>query len=195
IDNKILGCFEIKNKYREGLNELVQNLKKEYSLTVLTGDNPSEKENLEYIFGTDSNLLFNQLPEDKLNYIESLKSYQKKVVMVGDGLNDAGALIASNVGITVSDSKNNFSPACDIIMDSSVLKKLHTFIRFAKTGKQIIIGSFIISIIYNIVGLYFAVQGTLSPVIAAILMPLSSISIVVFTTSMSSLAAKLYKLN
>jgi Cu+-exporting ATPase len=110
--------------------------------------------------------------------------------MIGDGLNDAGALKQSNVGIAVSDDINNFSPACDAILDGTQFIKLKKFIDFAKTGKKIIIGSFIISLLYNIVGVGFAINGTLSPVIAAILMPISSISIVLFTTLTSTIAAK-----
>ena len=110
--------------------------------------------------------------------------------MIGDGLNDAGALMQSNAGIAVSDDTNNFSPACDAILEGKELYKLHDFIQYCRNGKIIIAGSFILSILYNIVGLYFAVTGQLEPVIAAILMPLSSISIVLFTTGMSTLFAR-----
>lgn len=110
--------------------------------------------------------------------------------MLGDGLNDAGALKESDVGVAVSENTSQFSPACDAIMDSNEIGKLHKFIQYAKSGKTIITWSFILSILYNIVGLSFAVQGVLSPVIAAILMPLSSISIVSFVTLATSVSAK-----
>jgi P-type Cu+ transporter len=110
--------------------------------------------------------------------------------MVGDGLNDAGALQQSNVGIVISDNTNNFSPACDAILDGENTSKLYNYIAFAHTSQQIISVSFIISILYNIIGVGFAISGNLQPVIAAILMPISSITMVLFTTGATNLMAK-----
>lgn len=141
------------------------------------------------LFGSTSQLHFNQKPDDKLQFIQRLQEQGRTVLMVGDGLNDAGALIKSDVGIAVSDNINNFSPACDGILDGSQLSKLPQFVRLAQAGRNIVIQSFIISVVYNIIGLSFALTGTLSPVIAAILMPASSISIVLFTTISSRIAA------
>ena len=110
--------------------------------------------------------------------------------MIGDGLNDAGALTKSDVGISISEDINNFSPACDGVLDAKSFKYLKDFINFSFTSKKIIIVSFIISFFYNLIGIGIAVQGTLSPVISAILMPISSISIVVFTTFATNIMAK-----
>ncbi len=189
INNAFKGYFGIHNAYRHGFAGLVDKLKNKYELMVLSGDHDSEREVLQYLFGNHAKLHFKQSPEDKLLKIESLQAGGKKVMMVGDGLNDAGALKQSDVGIAVTDQSNYFSPACDVIMDGKVFYKLDRFIEFAKSSKKVIIGSFILSVVYNIVGLYFAVQGNLSPVIAAILMPISSISIVLFTTTFSSIFA------
>jgi P-type Cu+ transporter len=193
-----MGRFNISNQYRNGIIELVQQLKKEkIGLYVLSGDNDTEKENLKKIFGNKTRLNFNQSPQQKLNYIKKLQSQtftplgdRGNVLMLGDGLNDAGALMQSNVGIAVTDNTAQFSPACDAILDGSNVKLLHKFIAFAKSGKTIVTASFILSILYNIIGLSFAVQGILSPMIAAILMPASSISIVLLVTALSSLSAR-----
>ncbi len=122
--------------------------------------------------------------------IRTLQSDGKKVVMLGDGLNDAGALRQSDVGIAVSDHTGMFSPASDAILQGEQVGKLASLLRFARNGKAIVTASFILSILYNIVGLSFAVQGSLSPLIAAILMPASSISIVVFVTIVSTFTAR-----
>jgi len=190
IDNKELGYFRITNVYRAGLKEIASSLAKKYKLFVLSGDNEGERENLLNYFEKEKSLFFNQSPHDKLNFINDLQNKNEKVLMIGDGLNDAGALVKSDVGISIAEDINNFSPACDGIMDAKSFKNIKEFIRFSITSKKIIIISFIISFMYNIIGISFAVQGTLSPVISAVLMPISSISIVVFTTISTNFMAK-----
>jgi P-type Cu+ transporter len=187
-----IGRFNISNQYRSGITELVKQLQKEkLKLYVLSGDNDTEKENLKKIFGNNTQLKFNQSPQQKLDFIATLQQKKQNVLMLGDGLNDAGALMQSNVGIAVSDNTAQFSPACDAILDGSNAKLLHKFIAFAKSGKTIVTASFILSILYNIIGLSFAVQGILSPMIAAILMPASSISIVLLVTALSTASARI----
>jgi Cu+-exporting ATPase len=193
IDGITKGLFKISNQYREGITEMIRSLfSKQYKLHLLSGDNAAERKNLESIFNDQTTILFHQSPQEKLNFIKELKnkSSKTKVLMLGDGLNDAGALKESDVGVAVSENTSQFSPACDAIMDSNEVHKLHRFIQYAKSGKTIITWSFILSILYNIVGLSFAVQGLLSPLIAAILMPVSSISIVTFVTFATSFSAK-----
>ncbi len=190
IDNITKGFFAIGNNYRPKLNEVISSLEKNYKLAILSGDNDSEREVLLKIFEKNTEMKFKQTPFDKLNYIEELQKNNEKVLMIGDGLNDAGALRKSNVGISIAEDINNFSPACDGILDSESFSKLNKFIKFAGTSKNIIILSFIISFIYNLIGISFAVQGLLSPVFSAILMPLSSISVVVFATVSTNFMAK-----
>jgi Cu+-exporting ATPase len=142
------------------------------------------------MFGSDKHLHFNQSPNDKLEYIRKLKNESRHVLMIGDGLNDAGALNESQVGISIADDIYQFSPACDAILEAGRFADLVKFIRFSKTSMIIVKISYLISIIYNIVGLSFAVEGLLSPIIAAILMPLSSVTVVAFVTFSTRIAAK-----
>jgi len=194
IEDAILGYFKIENSYRTGLNEVIENLKKNYSLYLLSGDNDAEKNNLIPLFGSEANLQFNQSPTDKMDFVKQLKKEGKRVLMIGDGLNDAGALMESDIGLTIADDIYSFSPACDGIIESSNFEQLPKFITFTRTAMLIVIISFIISFVYNIIGLYFAVQGNLSPLIAAILMPISSVSVVAFATfSINYLAKKMFK--
>jgi Cu+-exporting ATPase len=157
----------------------------------MSGDNDAEKNTLTKLFGKNSPVLFNQTPQNKLDMVKQLQEQHKKVLMLGDGLNDAGALMQSDTGIAVSDNSAQFSPACDAIIDGSQVGKIHQFLAYAKSGKKIVTASFILSILYNFVGLSFAVQGTMSPIVAAILMPVSSISIVLLVTALSSFSARM----
>jgi Cu+-exporting ATPase len=190
IDGYYVGKFIFSNSYRSGINELVKKLKSKFSLSVLSGDNEGEKPNLEKFFGKDAILLFNQSPEDKLSYIKKIQQTGKKVLMLGDGLNDAGALSQSDVGIAITDDISSFSPACDAIMKGEELSKVPQFIQYSKDSVRVIKMSFLISLFYNLIGTSIAVQGLLSPLIAAILMPLSSISVVSFTTLMTNFYGK-----
>ena len=192
MNNVHMGRFTVSSQYRDGIDELARHLKKEkFDLYVLSGDNDSEKEKLKKIFNKNIELRFSQTPRQKLDFIKNIQQHGKNVLMLGDGLNDAGALMQSNVGIAVSDNTSQFSPACDAIVDGVKVKSLDKFIAYAKSGKSIVTASFVLSILYNIIGLSFAVQGILSPMVAAILMPASSISIVLLVTLLSSLSARL----
>ncbi|MFV0530546.1 MAG: heavy metal translocating P-type ATPase [Flavobacteriales bacterium] len=192
-DTEIIGYFKIENKYRYSIASVINQLKKRFDLVVLSGDNDSEKENLLKIMSEKTPLLFNQNPQDKLNYIQNLQKTGKKIMMIGDGLNDAGALKQSNVGISVADNINSFSPSCDAILDGKSFKQLPSLLHLSKHAVTLLKTSFVISLLYNIIGLSFAVLGYLSPLVAAILMPLSSISVVVFATFSTYLVGKFEK--
>lgn len=176
------GCYVFFNEYRDGVQEIFQSLTKDCKLAVLSGDNEGEKAHLKNLLPKGTELIFNQQPADKLQYIKALQNKGQKVMMVGDGLNDAGALSQSDVGLVISENINVFSPACDGILDATRFQDITSFIALSRKGKQVIQYAFIFSLLYNLIGLGFAITGHLAPVVAAILMPLSSISIVVFTT-------------
>ncbi|MDF4204395.1 heavy metal translocating P-type ATPase metal-binding domain-containing protein [Maribacter sp. SA7] len=184
------GRYVFQNQYRDGVSSVFKNMSATLNLAILSGDNEGEKERLEALLPKLTPLYFNQKPETKLEFIKSLQDQGKKVLMVGDGLNDAGALAQSNVGIAISENINVFSPACDAILDATKFQQLYSYILASKKAMRIIKMSFILSLLYNCVGLYFAITGQLEPVIAAILMPLSSISIVIFTTVMTNLIGR-----
>ena len=187
------GFYRFKNEYRSGIQDLFHELQQNYQLSVLSGDNDGEKFYLKKILPAKVNLFFNHKPDQKLEHIKSLQKNSAKVMMIGDGLNDAGALAQSNVGIVVSDNTNTFSPACDVILQSSKIRLLPEFLNLSKNAIRIIKSSIILSFLYNGIGLYFACTGQLKPVIAAILMPLSSISVVVYVTLLTNWSARRIK--
>ena len=149
---------------------------------LISGDVPSESTRIQNEIGWDAPMYFEQSPLDKLERVHQLKEAGHTVMMIDDGLNDAGALQAAHVGMSLSEDVNNFSPACDAILADHQLNRLHQFLAFSRSVHSVIVASFGISFAYNLIGLFFAVTGQLSPIIAAVLMPLSSISVVSFTT-------------
>ena len=190
INGVYKGSYVFNNQYRKGLEALFERLSKSYKLVVLSGDNDGERSILEKMVPAGTTLVFNQKPEQKLQYIAQMQFEGKNVMMVGDGLNDAGALAQSNVGISISENVNVFSPACDGIMDATQFEKIHFLLRYSKNAMKTIYMSFGLSLLYNIVGLSFAVTGALDPIVAAIIMPLSTITIVSFVTIATNIFAR-----
>ncbi|WP_027375973.1 heavy metal translocating P-type ATPase [Kaistella palustris] len=181
-DGTFLGKYIFKNEYRENLKSLFKSLYG-YKIHILSGDNSAEQEQLSRLIPNAAGMAFNQSPEDKLNYIKNLQDKGEKVAMFGDGLNDAGALKQSNVGIAVADDTNSFTPSSDVIMSGEKLVEFAKYLSFSKDAMTIVKMTFALSFLYNILGLTFAVTGHMSPLFAAILMPISSISVVAFTSA------------
>jgi Cu+-exporting ATPase len=181
IDHVYKGCFGINQQWRPGLAQLMSRLS-QFRLLVLSGDTDRDRWKLDTIFSGKTVMRFRQSPHQKLDAVLNLQQDGNKVLMLGDGLNDAGALKQSDFGIALTDDINNFTPGCDAILKGSALNYLPDFISLSKDGLKIIKTSFAIAIAYNCVGLCFAVQGTLYPLVAAVLMPISTVTIISFTT-------------
>lgn len=180
INGVVKGYFKFKNVYKPNMAGVLARLNKYFPLHLLSGDNDGERGFLSQFFPSQ-NLHFSQSPTDKLKYVAHLNQ-SKKVMMVGDGLNDAGALLQSHCGISIVAQSGSFSPACDAMLESASFAKLPEFIAYAKACLHRVYWSLGLSLLYNFTGLYFAVQGDLKPLVAAILMPLSSLSVVLFVT-------------
>ncbi|GAB5526854.1 MAG: heavy metal translocating P-type ATPase metal-binding domain-containing protein [Roseivirga sp.] len=195
IGNMLRGSFQVKSQYRDGIETCVQELARDHELAVLSGDNNNEASALRKFFPETTAMKFNQSPESKLREVKTMQEQGHAVVMLGDGLNDAGALKQSDIGIAVTEDIAAFSPASDAILEASALAKLNQLLRFGKSSRKVIWASFVLSFLYNVVGISLAVMGVFTPLIAAILMPLSSISVVFFTTFGVHLFAKKFKLN
>jgi Cu+-exporting ATPase len=187
--NRVMGYYELSNHYRQGLSQMVRDLRGKLSFSVLSGDNAREGVRLQEILGKGTTLLFNQKPLGKSRYIDHLQRIGRRVMMIGDGLNDAGALQQSDIGIALTGDCNNFTPASDAILRADQLHRLPAFLRLCRAGKKIILVSFVLSVLYNLIGLSFAVSGALSPMVAAILMPSSSVTILLVTYGCSNLIA------
>ncbi|MCE1190138.1 MAG: heavy metal translocating P-type ATPase metal-binding domain-containing protein [Ignavibacteria bacterium] len=190
IDNIYRGRFLIHNLYREGTDSLFAKLRATYTLSILSGDSPREAARLQELTGNEVDMRFNQSPYDKLSRVQDLQKVNQKVLMIGDGLNDSGALLQSNVGISVSEDILNFTPASDGIMEASALASLPAILQFAADSVLAIKISFAVSALYNIFGLYYAVTGLITPLFAAVLMPISSVTVIGLTVSLTTFFAR-----
>ena len=195
-DGAFLGKYIFTNEYRSNMSDMFSELK-EFPINILSGDNSSEEESLKTLAPNVAAMKFSQSPEDKLNFIKILQDDDKrKVAMLGDGLNDAGALKQSNVGIAVADDTHSFTPSSDVIMAGDRINELKKYLDLSKDAVKIVKFTFAISLFYNVIGVSVAVTGHLSPLVAAILMPISSISVVIFTSLATWIrSAKYFKIN
>lgn len=182
VNGNYEGLFIFHNKYRTNIFKQLLTLKEHYNIVVLSGDESYESEKLQSELGENVELKFNQTPFDKRNYIKALQDKGEVVAMFGDGLNDAGALSQSDAGISIIENIGSFSPASDIIIKSNRLGEIDKLFNFSNQSLKLLKWSLIFSLFYNLVGMSFAVLGKLTPLVAAVLMPLSSISVVGFVT-------------
>ena len=194
VDGRVLGRFEFEDAPREGMAEALPKLKGRYDLSVLTGDRAAGLDKLRQWFpGADARADLS--PADKLEAIDTLRADGRAVMMVGDGLNDAGALRHSDVGVAATEDVQAFSPACDAILDAAHVRDLPRFLRFARLTTRVVAVCFTVSLLYNVIGIGVAASGWLSPLFAAILMPLSSVSVLVISVFGTQLAARMAGLN
>lgn len=197
IDEQVVGHFEAQTRFRDGLEEVLAFFRQRPTakrpqppVFLLSGDQDRDAAALAPFFPEADTMRFQQSPQDKLDFVKNLQHRRQKVMMLGDGLNDAGALRQSDLGIVVAEDANNFTPACDAILQADAFARLPQFVRLARAGVKIVNRSYLVALTYNAIGLSFAISGTLSPLVAAVLMPISSVSVVLFGVGMGNWAAR-----
>ncbi len=188
IDGAPRGHFSIRKLARSGITAAVDLLRDHHRTALLTGDAQVDPA-LARVFPTEL-VRTSCSPLDKQRAIREQQDLGHRVLMVGDGLNDAGALAQADVGITVTETSAALTPSSDAIMDAAALVRLPGFLSLSRRAHRIVIASLAISLCYNITGVALAVAGLMTPLIAAILMPLSSVSVVGFVSLAVWLAAR-----
>lgn len=193
INGEYRGRFSVSSKFRDGWETVLKKMSPDYLLALISGDNNRDMEKVAPYF-REGNIHFGLKPQEKLDFVKNNQLSGRKILMIGDGLNDAGALRQAHVGVALSEDVNAFSPACDVILDAREFNRINEFIGFSRIAMNVVIAAFALSVLYNIVGLGLAVTGHLSPLYAAVFMPLSSMSVVLFAVGCTWLFAKLKKL-
>jgi Cu+-exporting ATPase len=183
-----LGGIRLSTPLRDGITEAAQALAARHEVSILSGDHDGDAARLRPLVG--ARMRFRQSADDKLASIQAARAAGRRVLMVGDGLNDAGALAAADVGIAVSDQTASIVPACDAVVAGERLIALPHYLRYAREARLVIRACFAISIAYNVLGLGLALTGRLTPLVTAILMPVSSLTIVGISTGVMRLLAR-----
>lgn len=153
-----------------------------WDVGMLSGDHPRVVESVSRQLGLDDALcLGGAAPERKLAVVQQAVrdiSSGRPVVMVGDGVNDAAALSAASVGVAVHGGAEASLAAADVFMTRPGLDPVVALMRGSRRTVDVIKRNLAVSLIYNLVSATLAMAGVINPLIAAILMPLSSLSVV-----------------
>lgn len=177
-DGQILGGFHLEHGLKPNLDSMGLGLANLGQVHVASGDSSSDKIRLGQALGKDWTLHFDLKPDQKRSLVLSLAQSHGTVCFAGDGLNDGPAMNAALVGIAVTNNINGFFPACDVMMQGQRMDELPMAIQLSRKTQEIVKECFTISLLYNSTGIGIAAAGFMSPVVAAILMPLSSLSVV-----------------
>jgi Cu+-exporting ATPase len=184
------GAFVLASAVRPGAEALIAELRPAARLYLLSGDNDQERAVFAALFGPGVEMHFNQSPLDKLEFVAGLRAAGRRVLMVGDGLNDAGALREADVGVAVVEEVGTFAPASDLIAAAAEVPRLGRVLALARRVERVVQLNFAVSALYNAVGVSIAAAGVLSPVICAVLMPLSSVTVVTLASGLTARAAE-----
>ncbi|GGD32721.1 copper-translocating P-type ATPase [Malaciobacter pacificus] len=178
INKKVIATFELEDEIKENAQDLIDYLKEQnLNIVMLTGDNEAVAKKISEKLGIKE-YYASQTPISKAQYIKDLKAKGKTVVMVGDGLNDSVALGNADVAIAMGNSADVSLSISDIVLLNSSLKSLkESFVLSYRTYK-FIKQNLLISLLYNVVTIPFAMAGFVMPLVAALSMSLSSLIVV-----------------
>ncbi len=178
IDGELVTYFELEDSIKEGATRLVKALSKRGIKTViLTGDNEKSAQGVAGSVGIKE-LHHSLSPEDKLNFVMNLQKEGKKVVMVGDGVNDILALGAADIGIVMGSGSDISVEVSDVVLLNDSLNSLLSAFKISDTTFKLIKQNFVISLVYNAITIPLAMAGYVIPLIAALSMSFSSLLVV-----------------
>ncbi len=185
VENKqVIGLIGVKDIIRKDIKSCLDKLRKKKIETImLTGDHEITAKKIASDLGI-SKIMANVLPKKKANYIKQLVNNGKKVIMVGDGINDAPALVTATVGISVNDGTDIAMDAADVILMNNNMNNILDLITISKESYKIIKQNLFLAFFYNLcmipiaAGLFSSYGIEMSPMFGSIAMTISSITVV-----------------
>ncbi len=178
LNKKIVAVYELSDKIKDEAKELVDDLtKRGIKIVMLTGDHAGIAKRVANEIGIDE-FFYEQTPEDKSKYVEMLHKENKKVVMVGDGVNDILALANADIGIVMGNGSDIAIEVGDVVLLNDSLKSLQDAFKISRTTLYLIKQNLLLSLIYNGITVPLAIAGYVIPLIAAVSMSISSLLVV-----------------
>jgi heavy metal translocating P-type ATPase len=170
VDNKLAGIFYISDAIREGAKEMIEGLRKSgvKNIVMLTGDNPETAKHVSEQVGI-TDFRANLLPEDKIKIVKELQGKGEKVAMVGDGINDAPALVQANIGIAMGAIGTEAAmEAADIVLIQDNLEKIARVRAISKRAFRTIKENIIVGVgVVHVIGITLVLLKIIGPVEAA----------------------------
>ncbi|MGB0707316.1 MAG: heavy metal translocating P-type ATPase [bacterium] len=180
VENHWVGTFQIEDQVRETSPSAIRTLQQlGLQVHLLTGDHTKVAQQVGQLCGIESSrIIASTNPEQKLDYIRKLQSQRRKVLMVGDGLNDAPALAQADIGIAMGTSTDKSLEISDLVLLGNDLQALVEALAISRRTFGLIRQNLLLSLIYNLIALPLALTGFVIPLVAALSMSLSSLLVV-----------------
>ncbi len=179
-DNNFLGSFSIKDTPKRGIKDVVNTLKSEdYEVTLLTGDNDSVANDIGKQVNIDD-IHSNCLPEDKLEFVDTLRRKLRKVMMVGDGINDASALKRANIGVAMGGIGSDITiDSADLVFINDDISFIPYIMKMSKRTFYTIKFGIIFSLALNTIAMILGMIGVLTPITGALVHNVGSVFVII----------------
>ncbi|MDO8981456.1 MAG: heavy metal translocating P-type ATPase [Afipia sp.] len=186
---RIIAAFDFHDRMRPGAEEAVAALTSEgLDVEIVSGDSEARVQRLGGLLGIEATAEL--MPSDKVARIIKLRAAGHKVLMVGDGLNDAPALAAAHASIAPSSAADVGRQAADVVFLQESLIAVPLAVRIARRAKRLIHENLILAVAYNVIAVPVAVAGYVTPLVAAVAMSGSSILVVMNALRLSGPAGR-----
>jgi Cu2+-exporting ATPase len=177
MDGRVLGVFDLEDRLREGAETAVRSLSAEgFAIEILSGDAEEKVAKVANALGI--RYLSRVSPAEKMRHVAAAATLQRKMLMVGDGLNDAPALSAAHVSMAPASAADIGRNAADIVFLRETLTAVPRTIAIARQAARLVRQNVVLAVIYNAVAVPVAVAGEVTPLVAAAAMSLSSVLVV-----------------